>query len=165
LGVIWNLKILAVSGIAITMLVAGTAWYSYSNGKRYGMQEVQTLWDLERAQQIAAQSEELMKARHREQALQTIVDQQRRKHRAEVNRVVAEYQSMVDGLRNRPEARAGNTGVPESPNAGTGCTGQGLARPDAEFLSRYAADAARLQLALQVCTNAYDQVRREINGE
>jgi hypothetical protein len=160
---IWNTKLLAFT--ATLILAVGSAWFVYAKGLQSGREEVQAKWDLERAQQTAAQSEELMKARHREQALQTIVDQQRRKHRAEVNRVVAEYQSMVDGLRNRPEARAGNTGVPESPNAGVGCTGLGLSKPDSEFLIWFGSEAARTQAALRACQSAYDQVRRQVNGE
>jgi hypothetical protein len=101
-----------------------------------------------------------MKARQREQALQALVDKQRRAHDAEVKRVVREYSALVDGLRDRPEARAGDGGVPEGAVAGAGCTGQGLSRPDATFLAGFAADAARTQAALDACRTAYDSLNR-----
>jgi hypothetical protein len=160
---LWNLKLIAI--ITIPILLAGTAWYSYSKGRALGMSQIQTLWDAERAATMAAQAEEMMKARQREQALQALVDKQRRAHDAEVKRVVREYGALVDGLRDRPEARAGAGGVPEGAAAGTGCTGAGLAGPDARFLAGYAADAARLQLALDACKVAYDEVRRAVNGD
>jgi hypothetical protein len=44
-----------------------------------------------------------------------------------------------------------------------GCTGEGLARPDAEFLAGFAADAARLQAAYDSCRKAYEVVSNPQN--
>jgi hypothetical protein len=162
---LWNLKTLAVSAIAITTLAAGTAWYSFSKGSQYGMSQIQTQWDAERAAILAAQAEEQMKARQTEQALQATINRIRQEKTREATRLANDYAAVVVSLRDRPEARANSGGVPESAGSGTGCTGQGLARPDAEFLARYASDAGRLQLALQACQVAYDSVRRSLNGE
>jgi len=160
---VWNTKIVAFT--ATFILLAGSVVYAYNSGRQSGMQEVQTLWDSEKLLVAQAQAEEQMKARQTEQALQKLADKQRKAHQNEVARIVREYTALNDSLRDRPEARAGATGVPESADAGAGCTGQGLARPDAEFLARYSADAARLQSALNTCIAAYNQTRREINGE
>ena len=127
------------------------------------MSEIQTRWDAERAIQMAQHAEEQMKARQKEQSLQAAINRIRQEKKHEAVRLAADYAAVIDSLHNRPEARASG-GVPESPDAGTGCTGQGLARPDAVFLSGFAADAARLQLALNACQTAYDQVRRQVNG-
>jgi hypothetical protein len=106
-----------------------------------------------------------MKARQTEQALQKLVDQQRQEHRREVNRIVARYNADLERLRNRPEARSESpSGLPDSPTAGVGCTGAGLARPDAEFLSWYSAEAARTATALDACVHAYNKVRESINA-
>jgi hypothetical protein len=163
---LWNLKTLAASAIATTTLVAGTAWYSYNRGEQSGMSAIQTKWDAAQMVQTAAQMEEIMKARQTEQALQKLVDQQKQEHRREVNRIVSRYNADLERLRNRPEARSESpTGLPEGAAVGVGCTGAGLSKPDAEFLSWYSASAARTQAALNACVEAYDQVRREVNGE
>jgi hypothetical protein len=147
----------------ILTLLAGSAWYGYGKGS----QAVQSKWDAEKLATAQILAEEQMKARQREQALQAIVDQQKRKHRAEVNRVVAEYTALVDGLRNRPEARASG-GVPESPSAGTGfaigCTGAQLSGPDSRFLAGEAARADQLRIALGVCLAHTAEIERQLNG-
>ena len=160
---IWNTKIIALT--ATSILLAGSAVYAYNKGRQSGMQEVQTLWDSERLVAAQAHAEQQMKARQTEQALQKLVDRQRKAHQNEVARIVREYTALTDSLRDRPEARAADGGVPEGAVAGVGCTGAGLSKPDAEFLSWYSASAARTQAALDACVHAYEQVRREVNGE
>jgi hypothetical protein len=166
LGLMWNLKTIAL--IATFTLLVGCAVYAYNSVRQSGMQEVQTLWDLEKLAVAQAQAEQEMKARQKEQALQALIDKQRKEHRNEVNRIVREYAVLTDSLRNRPE-RPSDAGLPESPDARTehptGCTGAQLYRGDSEFLAREAHRADQLRIALQACTSAYDQVRRQVNGE
>lgn len=152
--------LLAATALACAV---GGAWL-YRTGFTKGAASVRAEWDAERAAQLAALAEQQMKARQREKALTDALEQQRLERRREVDRIVREHQRIVDGLRNRPEARASDGGVPEGAAAGVGCTGQGLARGDAEFLAGYSADAARLQSALNACQAAYDEVRRALNG-
>ena len=162
----WNPKLIALNVLMVLALAAGSAWYGHSKGKQSGMLEVQTLWDSEKLAMQQTQTEELMKARQREQALQALIDRQRRAHREEVNRIAAEYAADVERLRDRPEARADSpSGLPEGAAAGVGCTGAGLAAGDADFLVRYSADAARTQAALNACVAAYDDIRRQVNGD
>lgn len=145
---------------ATIILAAGSAIYGYSKGKQSGMQAVQTLWDSEKLAMQQANAEELMKARHREQALQALNQRLREERANEVRRLAREHAADLERLRDRSETRAGASGVPEGASPGVGCTGQGLARGDAGFLAGYAHDAARLQLALDSCQAAYDAVRQ-----
>jgi len=157
----WNLKLIAL--IATPILLAGSAWYGHSKGVQSGMSAIQSQWDAERTATLAAQAEELMKARQQEQALQAAVNRIRQEKHREAVRLANDYAAVIDSLHDRPEARAGVGGVPDSPDAGVGCTGAGLAKRDSEFLAGYARDAARLQLALDACQAAYDSVRQALN--
>lgn len=98
-----------------------------------------------------AHGKELVRAMEREITLKTAAAQLQKDRQDENRRITARYERELDGLRNRPEARASAGGVPEGTAAGVGCTGAGLARPDAAFLAGYAADAARLQTAVNEC--------------
>jgi hypothetical protein len=108
---------------------------------------------------LAAQAEEMMKARQTEQALQKAVNRIRQEKQREAVRLANDYAAVINSLHDRAETRAGASGVPDGAAAGVGCTGAGLAKRDGEFLAGYAADAARLQLALNACQAAYDEVR------
>ena len=162
----WKAK--AALGIAGITLLAATAWSVYSAGLRAGEARTRALWDAEVAMMAQAQAEELMKARQRERALEALVKQQREDHRRETNRIAREFAALSDSLRDRPEARAGGGGVPESPDAGAGsaprCTGAELYRQDSEFLAREAARADQLRIALNACIAHADAVERELNG-
>jgi hypothetical protein len=159
----WNLRLLAL--ILTPILLVGFAWFGYSRGTQYGMSVVQNQWNQERAIQLAAQAEAEMKARQTEQALQAAINRIKQEKTREATRLANDYAAVLHSLHDRAEDRAGVGGVPEGATPGAGCTGQGLARPDATFLAGYGADAARLQLALNACQAAYDSVRREINRE
>ena len=150
----------AVVLTAIAISLAGCAWYGYSKGKQSGIATTQALWDAERILVLEAQGDQILRAQIREAELQTQMVQLKEGQRREATRIAAGYQRTIDSLRNRPEARAGATGVPESAAPGVGCTGAGLARPDAAFLAGLAADAARLQSAFDTCKAAYDTLTR-----
>ena len=156
----WKAK--AALGIAGITLLAATAWSVYNAGYRAGESKIQAKWDAEVAQMAHAQAAEVNAARIREQELQAQISQQQRTHRNEVARINARHASILDGLRNRPEARAGVGGVPDSPDSGVGCTGAGLSRSDSEFLVWLGGEAARTQAALNACVAAYDEVRRSM---
>lgn len=153
----WKAK--AAIGIAGTILLAWTAMSVYNAGFRAGESKIQAKWDAEVAQMAQAQAAEVNAARIREQELQALISQQQRTHRNEVARINARHAAAIDGLRDRPE-RPDSGGVPASPGTYIGCTGAGLARPDAEFLARYAADAQQLASGLMVCMSTLDQIRQ-----
>lgn len=161
-GMTWRSKIVVATVGFIC--VAASLLYAHSSGRHYGMQTVQTLWTAEMQATIQAHAEQIAKARQTEQALQDKINQLTKEHRDENRRIAARHAAMVDGLRNRPEARASDSGVPEGAAAGVGCTGSGLSKPDAEFLVWISGEAARTQTALNACIAAYDEVRRALNN-
>jgi hypothetical protein len=151
--------------VGAAALLAFGAWQTYEAGYESGRAKVQGQWDAERADTLQAQANEQAKAIEREKQLRAAIAQQREEHRREIDRINAGHRELVDSLRERAEARAGAGGVPEGAAAGVGCTGEGLARPDAEFLAGFAADAARLQLALETCRAAYNSVKDQLSRD
>lgn len=115
----------------------------------------------EARERAEAHGKELVRAQDRQIALSTAAARLQKERQDENRRIVARYERELDGLRNRPEARADpdSGGVPEGAAAGVGCTGAGLARPDAAFLAGYAADAARLQTAVDECKARYNALK------
>jgi hypothetical protein len=68
----------------------------------------------------------------------------------------ARIAALSASLRNRPERPSGNA---NNPSTSSNCTGAGLYRPDGEFLTWYAGEAARIGLDLADCQARYNQVR------
>lgn len=149
---------LAAAAIVVVLALFGLSAYSYRAGKAAVQQE----WDKEKAAIAQAHMEEMQRARQREAELQATIDKQTEAYKNDLANIAADYQRVVVWLRDRPAARAGAGGVPQGATAGVGCTGAGLSRGDAEFLARYAADAARTREALDQCVRQYDEVRRAL---
>lgn len=149
---------LAAVAIVVVLALFGLSAYSYRAGKAAVQQE----WDKEKAAIAQAHLEEMQRARQREAELQAAIDKQTEGYKRDLENITADYQRIVVWLRDRPAARAGAGGVPQGSAAGVGCTGAGLSRGDAEFLARYAADAARTREALDQCVRQYDEVRRAL---
>ena len=147
---------LAAVAIVVVLALFVLSTYSYRAGKAAVQQE----WDKEKAAIAQAHMEEMQRARQREAELQATIDKQTEAYKNDLANITADYQRIVVWLRDRPAARAGAGGVPQGATAGVGCTGAGLSRGDAEFLARYAADAARTREALDQCVRQYDEVRR-----
>lgn len=74
----------------------------------------------------------------------------------EIQAIDAERDAAIAELRNRPRRPA--PGTTQSPADGCAGTGLGLARDDAEFLTRYAAAAAELQASHNACYAQYDMI-------
>lgn len=134
----------------------------YRKGYKEADAKVRAEWAEERVQLAAATAAAMAKAQHREQILQETIEVQRDEYSKQVAVVERRHAAIVAGLRDRASQRAeGPTGLPETPGTAVGCTGAGLAGPDAEFLAGYATDAAKLAAALTTCQNAYEEVRAE----
>lgn len=71
----------------------------------------------------------------------------------EIQAIDTERDAALAELRNRPRRPA--PGTAQSPADGCAGTGLGLARDDAEFLTRYAAAAAELQASHNACVRTY----------
>ena len=80
----------------------------------------------------------------------------------EVANINRKHAALVASLRTRPErpTPAVTSEVPSATPACAGTTGAELARGDAEFLAGYAADAAKLEAALDQCEAAYNELRK-----
>lgn len=149
-----------VPAVAAVATLVGSVWYAHSVGRSSGAAEVQARWTQEQLLTAQATAKLLAEARAKESELNDKITQLNLRARNETNRIRAEHDALVDSLRNRPEARAGDPGVPEGARAGVGCTGAGLSQPDALFLGRLAADAARTQAALDQCVGQYEAVKK-----
>lgn len=144
-----------VVGALTGLIMLGFAyWKGYVNGQN----NIQQKFD---AYVVAQEREAQIKA---EEARQTERDLQARinkvqKEKRDVSKIAdTKYHALVDSLRQRPQERDTSDGVSGSAGNVMGCTGEGLARPDAEFLAGFAADAARLQAAYDSCRKAYEVV-------
>lgn len=133
--------------------------FSYWKGYTYGKENVQEKWDAEKVVQereMLAKANEAIEKERRMQAKADKIQKERIRESQIVNR---RYNALVDSLRDRPEGRASKHQLPDNSGDILGCTGEGLAKPDAEFLAGYAADAARLQAQYNACKAGYEALR------
>ena len=75
--------------------------------------------------------------------------------------VTAKYDTVASELRQRPSRRPG-ANLPQTGTACEGGTGTGLSGPDAGFLTREAARAQRLQIALAQCYKQYGDMEQAL---
>ena len=155
--------------IAVATIIAFTGavgWKAYTAGQAEATQRLTAIYVAEKLETQKAINAELTKTRQREKELLAVMQQSSQEYNNEIQRVNAKHDSVVDSLRNRPITRTdSDTGLPESASTDIGCTGKGLARPDAEFLAGYATRAAKLQAALNSCKESYNSVMKMINGQ
>ena len=131
--------------------------FSYWKGYTYGKENVQEKWDAEKVVQEREMLAKANEAIEKERQLQAKADKIQKERIRESQIVNRRYNALVDSLRDRPEARQDS--VPADSTNAVGCTGEGLAKPDAEFLAGYAADAAQLQAQYNACKAGYEALR------
>jgi hypothetical protein len=137
----WAIRILLV------VLAGIGAW---AHGYDAGKDKVQAKWD-------AAVAEASKKLQAEKDRLRAAEDQLRKTHAEELASVNGRLDAALAGLRNRPPRPAG---VPETPRASCqGANGPELAGVHAEFLARYAAQAAKQDAALAACYASIDAAR------
>ena len=148
-----------IAALAIAAALVAAYWGIYTTGSRAGAATVKQQWDRDTASRALRTAEQTIEHRTTERALIDNAATQQRSRHAQDQRIAAVHAAELDRLRNRPELRAADRpGEAADPAAtGVGCTGAGLAGPDAGFLAGYAADASRLQAELARCTAAYDK--------
>lgn len=138
--------------------ICAAGWLLHDSGKK----AVQQQWDKEKAATAQAVAKAHAQARATEQALQASIDKIQKDKRNEIARLNRAHAAAVDGLRNRPERPDGPAGSMPTPasngNAGAGCTGRELYRPDAEFLIGEARRADIIRLQLATCQAAYQSL-------
>jgi len=154
----------AILSLIVLAAMAAACWGIYSAGSRAGADAVRQEWGRETASRALRTAEKVMEYREKERAMAADAARERRKRDAEEKRIAAVHSAELDGLRNRPELRAhdrpGEAADPAS--TGVGCTGSGLARGDAAFLTGYAADVARLAAEFRRCASGYDSAERAL---
>ncbi|MFN7881660.1 MAG: hypothetical protein ACK5PF_01400 [bacterium] len=110
---------------------------------------MQAKWD-------AAVAESAQKLQAEKDRLREAEDKLRKTHAEEISAVTGRLDAALAGLRNRPPRPVG---VPETPRpACQGANGPELAGVHAEFLARYAAQAAKQDAALAACYASLDSV-------
>ena len=145
-------------GAVIAVAVAGGA--GYVKGSAHGKMVVQAEWDQEKAKLALEYAAAQAAAREKEQALQAQANQLREDANARIKDIDSRANKLVDSLRNRaerPTTQAGAVSSAACPSGGA--SGKDLASGDAVFLARYAADAARLEAALDTCVKQYEALR------
>ena len=153
----------AVMGLACAL----AAVVAYRHGHSVGAAKVTAQWEAERAVLNQKIAEETQRAIETERKLRAQIDANRRSYEREKARIAANYNAAIERLRDRPTARAGDTGVPEGAAAGVadraGCTGAHLSRPDSYFLIGEAARADQLRVALRACIAHNAAVESQLN--
>lgn len=147
-----------IAGAVIAVAVAGAG--GYVKGSAAGKAEVQAQWDQERAKLAEEYAKAQAAAREKEQQLQAQADKLREESYEQIKDINARSDRLIDSLRKRPERPAAPAGaVSSTASSCSGASGAELDRTNGEFLARYAADAARLQSALDTCIRQYEAVR------
>jgi hypothetical protein len=154
LGLLMNRWVLG--GLAGLIMLGLSFWKGYV----YGQNNVQQKWNAEKVV-LEREAQELKdQAREAERNMQKEVNRiQRERHHA-VKAADTKYNALINSLRDRSEDRDFNA-MSDSSGDVAGCTGAGLARPDAEFLAGFAADAERLQAAYNSCRQAYEVIHEQ----
>lgn len=147
-----------IAGAVIAVAVAGAG--GYAKGTAHGKAEVQAQWDQEKAKLALEYAAAQAAAREKEQALQAQADQLREDANARIKDIDSRANKLVDSLRQRPDRNSTQTSAVSGATCPSGgASGKDLASGDAVFLARYAADAARLEAALDTCLKQYEAVR------
>lgn len=148
-----------IAAAVIAVAVAGAG--GYVKGTAAGRAEIQAQWDQEKARLAEEYAKAQAAAREKEQQLQAQADELRKESYEQIKDINARSDRLIDSLRKRPErpATAPAGAVSSATSTCSGASGAELDRANGEFLARYAADAAKLQSALDTCISQYEAVR------
>lgn len=153
-----------IAAAAIAAALAGVYFWVHHDGVVIGRNEVQTKWDA-RELKLAKDAADLVAANEvKVKKLQETADENERKSKEAFNTLMDHSDRLAASLRNRPNRPSSRSGMPAPTSTCVAATGAQLARPDAEFLVRYAMDAARTRIAAEHCQAAYNNARALING-
>ena len=137
----WAIRLL------LALAVGAACWFhGYDSGK----DRVQAKWD----ESIVAAEKKLLAEKDR---LRLAEDKLRSEHAQAIASTNRRLDAAIAGLRDRPDRPAG---MSEAPRATCeGANGPELARRNAEFLARYAAQAAEQDAALASCYASLDAAK------
>jgi hypothetical protein len=150
---------------ALSMGLGFVANRIYRAGYESAEAKVTAQWSKEREQLLVRHMEEIAQADRIQAEMQAYADTLRRDYDDQIGDITRRYDGVLAELRSRPPRPAAPTpGLPQAPGAGAACTGEGLARPDAEFLAGYAADAAKVAAGFEACMATVKKYREEDIG-
>lgn len=156
-----NIYVGIVLALGVSLVLSGGAWLAYKRGDKNGSDRVQAVMDKENLRRSQDALNAIKETRAKEQTLQDAADAQRKARDAKIQTLNRDLVTAIEQLRNRPE-RPATADVPATASSGpsgAGCTGSGLYKPDADFLTREAARAKRLGIALAQCQSQYEAAR------
>jgi len=145
-------------GSLIAVIAAAGA--GYFQGSEHGKSSVQAMWDKEKAAQYAEYAKAQEEARKKEQELQANADRLRQEKDREIKNLNARATALTNSLQQRPTRTSEAGSMSDTSKSCSGASGKELARGDAEFLVRYASEAARLQADLNQCIRQYEALRK-----
>ena len=129
-------------------------------GDEAGQAKVQQAWDKERADSLVKYTEEVEKAREKEQNWQQAADNIRQEKDRELKNIHARNTALANIVRDRQARPNEGSTVPSTPGVRqSGCTAKELYREDGEFLVRIAREADDLRAALKQCYAQYESVK------
>jgi hypothetical protein len=148
--------------VLLTALAAGV-WKIYHTGVVEGRAEVQAQWTMAKLAQGESDARAESDMRMREQNMQTAADNLRRTKDAQITKLNRDHAAALDGLRDRPTHPEPGA-VPSDSGAGPSCYPSQLYREDASVAIEFATEADQLRIHLGRCQDAYESVRKSLNG-
>ena len=146
-----------ILGVVLAVIAAFSG--GYYKGDEAGQAYVQQQWDKERADTLVKYTEEVEKAREKEQNWQQAADNIRQEKDRELKNLHARNTALANSLRDRP-SRPSDGALPSTPGVRqSGCTGKELYGEDGAFLVRLAREADELRSALKQCYKQYESVK------
>lgn len=154
---------IAYTALAIIIAAGVAGAYGYLRGEESGRLQVQSKWDAERAELESIHARDQQIAREREKLMQQTADRIRQEKDLEIRNLNARSTALANSLRDRPSRPADTvSALPSSTDARCPtpvCTGAGLSREDALFLTGEAARGAEAVALLKQCHAQYESLK------
>jgi hypothetical protein len=151
---------IAYTALAIIIAAGVAGAYGYMRGEESGRLKVQSKWDAERAELESIHARDQQIAREREKLMQQTADRLRQEKDLEIRNLNARSTALANSLRDRPsrptDPLSAVSGTASAGCAPTVCTGAGLSREDALFLTGEAARGAEAVALLKQCRAQYE---------
>lgn len=150
----------------LVVALVGGLYGGYKYKVHQAVQEAVQVVELRHKDEILAEKEVLfIKKRAAEKELEKDFAKREGEHNEKIKNLNSTVSILLASLQSRPPRPISTSGVSTSPRteeSPTGSTGQGLYKPDAEFLAGYASDTETLKLGLLQCYNDFDAVKKSI---
>lgn len=148
--------------LLVAAIIAAACWYAYNWVYDRGAESVQVKWDAETFEETKQSAKIAAEALATTKSLQEGANHEQKAKNAQIASLNSKLDTAIAGLSNRP-SRTDPSDVPKSPGTCPICTGAGLSREDAEFLTREATRAKALDINLASCEADYARVATALN--